>query len=551
MSSSSPPVITGLGLWTAAGRGVAPLLELLDRGGRAFTENPPYPHEGIVQPRAALVAGLDRDRPAEALLLAVAQAALAQADLPSKALLGLVIGTSSGNIAGPWERWHQALIDGQPADEAQAGRDAPTHALARALGAQGPTATLSLACASGTAAFATALGWLAEGRCAAVLVAGVDALCPFVHAGFAALGALAVDLPRPLQADRDGLLLGEGAAALLVEPEAAARARGARPLAWVRGVGLSADAHHMTAPDPEGRGAAAAMRAALAEAHLAPAEIDGISLHATGTPFNDAMEAQALRAVFGPTIPPLHAIKAAIGHTLGAAGAIEAALCVAALQRGRLPPAPPAVDPALGLGPPTGPRLPSAVLSTSSAFGGANAVLVLASASGPIPSPRSHRVLARAEISLPAGPLDWRALWPEAPERWLRMSRYVRLGLLAVRDIARQQTLEPDVGLILASPSGCRATDLAYHARLLVRGAAAVSRPLFVHTVPGGPCGEASMHFQLHGPCLAFVGPMALAEEEAARLIRWGRARALIALAIQAPEAEGEGSAQAAFLVSE
>jgi len=547
--------VTGVGVWTAAGRGLAPLWELLESGGSAFTRTPPYPADGLSPPLCAIAPGLPRERPAEALLRAAAAEALAEAGLdPSGAGVGLVVGTSSGNLSGPWERWHRARLAGEPASEAGCGREAPTRELAAALGLTGPTATLSVACASGTAAFALAAGWLEEGLARAVLVAGLDALSPFIHAGFAGLGALSAEGARPFHPARDGLTLGEGAAVLVVEPEDAAAKRGARSLCAVLGCGLACDAVHLSAPHRGGRGAAAAMAAALAEAGLSPDAVDLVSVHGTGTAFNDAMEVQALREVFGPRPLAIHGIKHAIGHTLGAAGAVEAAVLLEALRRGKSPPPPPVVDPALGLPEaPAGPLAPRVGLSTSSAFGGSNAAVVLGlpgAHRAPAHARRVPRQLGRVALELPGGPLDWAALWPGAPERLMRVNRYVRAGLLAVHRLfcAVGAVPGPETGVVLASPHGCRGVDLRYHQRLVERGAAQASRLDFVYTVPGAPAAEAAILWDLRGPPLHLVGPMASAEEEALRLLRRGRARRLVALGLDAPEPDGPACATASLL---
>ncbi len=549
------PVVTGVGVITAAGRGLEPLLALLEARGDAFSERPPYEAEGLSRPRCAVVPGLSRERPAEELLRAAAHDALVAAGLgAAPAGAGLVAGTSSGNISGPWERWHRASLAGEPASEEGCGRDTPTDLLARELGLEGPVATLSIACASGTGAFAMAAGWLEEGLAPMVLVAGLDALSLYIHAGFNGLGALSLDGARPFHAERDGLTLGEGAAVLVLEPEAAARARGARPLARLLGTGLAADAIHMSAPHREGRGAAEAMEAALLRAGLEPAAVDTVSLHGTGTVFNDAMEAHALRRVFGDRPVAFHGVKHAIGHTLGAAGAVEAAVLVGALQRGWQPPPPAAVAPDLVfVPPPQPPPVPRVAISTSSAFGGSNAAVVLAHPGEPAaPEHPAHTVreLASTSLELPPGRVDWNALWPDAPERFRRLNRYVRLGLVALQRLFEQLPGPPpsDTGLVLASPTNCRGVDLRYHERLVQRGAAQASRLDFVYTVPGAPAAEAAILWDLRGPPLVLVGPRSQAREEAARLIRRGRAVRLVALGLDAPSQDQPAVATAHLL---
>jgi 3-oxoacyl-(acyl-carrier-protein) synthase len=548
-------VISGVGVVSAAGVGLGPLLALLDRGGDAFAATPPYPCEGLSRPRCAPVPGLGRQRPAEALLMDAASQALAQAGCPRPpAGAGLVIGTSSGNISGPWERWHRAVLAGEAADERGCGRDAPTLVLRDRLGLEGPCTTMSVACASGTAAFATAAGWLEEGLAPMVLVGGVDALSLYIHAGFNGLGALSADGARPFHPARDGLTLGEGAAVLVIEPAQAAAARGAEPLARLLGVGLAADANHISAPHREGRGAAAAMRAALQDGGLEHRAVDMVSLHGTGTVFNDAMEAHALRAVLGERSVAFHGVKHAIGHTLGAAGALEAAVLVGALQRGVQPPAPALIDPGTPfVAPPVPAPRPTLALSTSSAFGGSNAALVLGlpeAADSPQRAARSCRVVARAELELPPGKVDWTALWPDSPERFRRLNRYVRTGLVVLHRLFEQLPAPPpsDTGIVLASASNCRGVDLRYHQRLVERGAAQASRLDFVYTVPGAPVAEATIHWNLQGPPVVLVAPMAQAEEEAARLIRRGRAVRMVALGLEAPDRDQPARAYACLL---
>jgi 3-oxoacyl-[acyl-carrier-protein] synthase II len=242
--------------------------------------------------------------------------------------------------------------------------------------------TTQLACASGTQAVALAADWIRTGRADVVLAGGTDLLCRFVVAGFNALRATA-EVARPFDRERRGLVLGEGAAVLLLEAKDHAARRGAAALARVLGVGAAGDAVHMTAPDREGRGAARAMAAALADAALRPAAVDFVSAHGTGTPYNDGMEAAAITSVFGRRGVAVDSIKGAIGHTLGAAGAFEAVVCVEALRAGAIPPTtglvdvdPACADLDLVQGAARERRV-AVALSTSSGFAGTNAALVL------------------------------------------------------------------------------------------------------------------------------------------------------------------------------
>src|SRR6185369_10898013 len=232
---------------------------------------------------------------------------------------------------------------------------------------------------------ATAIGYAADrvrlGHVDVALAGGAEGLTRLTYAGFGCLRATAPgDEPcRPFDADRKGLTLGEGAAVLVLEEYERARARGATIYAVVAGWGITADAHHMTAPHPEGDGAARAMQMALDDAKLSPEAIGYVNAHGTGTPHNDAAETLAVKRILG-TRAPVSSIKSMVGHTLGAAGAIEAVASVLSLARGFLPPTVHlrTPDPAFGLD-----YIPNAardvaveaLLSNSFAFGGNNTVL--------------------------------------------------------------------------------------------------------------------------------------------------------------------------------
>jgi 3-oxoacyl-[acyl-carrier-protein] synthase I len=203
----------------------------------------------------------------------------------------------------------------------------------RALGLEGPAAVISSACSSSAKVFASARRAIAAGLVDAAVVGGVDSLCLTTLYGFHSLQLVARTPCRPFDAGRDGLSIGEAAAFALLE-----RADGNLPAGAVLllGTGESSDAWHMSAPHPEGRGASAAMRQALEGARLTPADIDYINFHGTGTPSNDAAEARAVAAVLGSHTPG-SSTKGATGHTLGAAGGLEAVICALALRHGLMP----------------------------------------------------------------------------------------------------------------------------------------------------------------------------------------------------------------------
>ena len=258
---------------------------------------------------------------------------------------------------------------------------APAAQLSMLFGVRGLTFSLSSACASSAHALGEAMHMIRAGRCDVALAGGGEAALTLGSwLGWAALRAMASDTCRPFSAERKGLVLGEGAAMLVLESEAHARARGATIHAELAAMGTSSDAHHLTAPHPEG--AAAALRAAHAEAGLALDAPVLISSHGTGTALNDKTETQAMRAVYGAEMAnkTVIATKSAHGHLIGGGGALEFLLGVLALQHGVAPPVlnwlgpDPDCDVPLALEPT--PIDYDALVSSSFAFGGLNAVLV-------------------------------------------------------------------------------------------------------------------------------------------------------------------------------
>jgi 3-oxoacyl-[acyl-carrier-protein] synthase-1 len=250
----------------------------------------------------------------------------------------------------------------------------------RRAGLTGPAAALSSACASSAKVFASAQRMIAAGCIDAAVVGGVDSLCLTTLYGFHSLQLTSTSPCRPFDRDRDGISIGEAAAFALLERLPSSVERDAILLL---GVGESSDAHHMSAPHPEGLGARRAMLAALAAAGLHPDEIDYINLHGTATPSNDRAESQAVGAVFAATVP-CSSTKGATGHTLGAAGALEAVISALALQHQLLPGGVNTgeVDPSLTVHYLQDNRHEAArrVLSNSFGFGGANCSLVLGTA---------------------------------------------------------------------------------------------------------------------------------------------------------------------------
>jgi 3-oxoacyl-[acyl-carrier-protein] synthase-1 len=251
------------------------------------------------------------------------------------ARVGVFLGTSTSGILQTEIAYrHRDPATGALPPSLHYGETHNTYSVSRyvraALGLQGPAFVVSTACSSSAKVFAAAARMIGAGIVDAAVVGGVDSLCMTTLYGFKSLELVSSDICRPFDAHRNGLSIGEAAAFALVQREPQ------QVQAWLLGAGESSDGHHMSSPHPEGAGAAAAMRGALAQAGLQPQDVDYLNLHGTGTPGNDAAEAMAVHAVFGNTLP-CSSTKGYTGHTLGAAGALEAAVCVLALQHGFMP----------------------------------------------------------------------------------------------------------------------------------------------------------------------------------------------------------------------
>ncbi|MBK9148984.1 MAG: beta-ketoacyl-[acyl-carrier-protein] synthase family protein [Flavobacteriales bacterium] len=224
---------------------------------------------------------------------------------------------------------------------------AHTDAIAEAIGSQAFRSTISTACSSSANAIALGARLLQQGRARRVLAGGSDALCRFTVAGFRALSAMDPLPTRPFSPDRKGMNLGEGAAYLVLERLDDALRKGHEPLGLLAGWSNRNDAHHATATSPEGHGPFLAMQEAIARAGLVPADIDHINAHGTGTDNNDDTELRAMERLFG-TVPPFTSTKALTGHTLAAAGSLEAVIALQCLRIGLVPAASSAMEPMAG-----------------------------------------------------------------------------------------------------------------------------------------------------------------------------------------------------------
>ncbi len=379
-----PLAITGLGCIAAPGAGIEAQRQALERGasglaalsdgtlplaerlpvGRVRTPLPPLPGRTM------------------ALALAAAREALAHANLPPSARgeMAVIVGSCTGGMP---ESEHAFLSHGPAAIEPCYRRQHPhrvTQAVARLLGLGGIQSTHALACASAAAAIIEAVELVRSGSCPVALAIGCDALTRVTMAGFTSLQLIDPQGCRPLVAERAGMSLGEAAAALIIESPEHARRRGAGVVASLLGWGLSADAYHLTSPDPAGTHLRRAITDCLADAGVSTRDIGYVNAHGTGTRDNDQCESAVLASLFGAV--PTASSKRTFGHTMGAAAAVEAMACCLALRDGRLWASAGAAggQPLAGIEVLTASRSahPGVVCSTTLAFGGVNACLAFA-----------------------------------------------------------------------------------------------------------------------------------------------------------------------------
>lgn len=391
--------VTGLGVVAPHGDDPHALFAALMRGDSPIAEV--YPE--LAKPAAAARVAFDESRWFTRLQLAgvdrVSQLAVAAADLAwqdaqakgcaAPERIGVYVGCGMGGAAA-LEAAYRAGARVPPLTIPAFMPNAPAAQVALRHGVHGPVLTYSVACASSSVALAEAAKAVRCGEVDVAIAGGAEALIvPGVVLAWQAMQTLAAFAPgqsatccRPFATDRSGFVLGEGAAFVVLESDAHARARGARRYAHLSGWGLSCDATHLTKPDAAGQ--QRALRAALRQADLAPADVGYCNAHGTATRIGDAVEAEALRGVWGDTIDGLRvsSTKALHGHLLGAAGALEAVITILALQHRQLPPNAhcSAPDATLGLNlvldtEVAAPSLEAAI-SSSFAFGGSNAALL-------------------------------------------------------------------------------------------------------------------------------------------------------------------------------
>jgi 3-oxoacyl-(acyl-carrier-protein) synthase len=381
-------VITGIGAISAAGADLAETLAAF-REGRAragavslFETSLTYP---VFEVKNVRTKAQEDEMRTISLALCAVEEALVDAGLRSdlsRLKVGVCLGTTVASQLNDID-FYRAYRSEKPVSMHSVDRylkGSLAGAIGRAIEARGPSLTVVNACSSGADAIGVALSWLRDGVCDVAIAGGADELNIVPLCGFGALGILSDSICAPFDRDRKGLNLGEGAGVLVLESEEIARNRGKQSSLRLLGYGSAADAYHLTAPIPDGSGLEAALRKAMSEAGIHAADVCFVNAHGTATPDNDKIEGSVFKRVFGSEIKFLSS-KGFIGHTLGAAGGLEAAFTAAALREGWIPASAGFVheDDEILISPvtKTTPVTGRFAISTSLAFGGNNAAIVM------------------------------------------------------------------------------------------------------------------------------------------------------------------------------
>jgi 3-oxoacyl-[acyl-carrier-protein] synthase II len=573
-----------VGLVTPLGVGVEQTWAALVRGDRAIGPIRLFDAGGQRVSIAGEVASIrwPTDLPApcagwsrtSAMAEAAAREAMAEARLDARhARVGLVVGGTTGGMLETEQLL--AKLHAEPGR-----RDALAEMLSHPLTATGDclesrlgpfvrVRTLSSACSSGANAIVVAASWLLAGEVDAVVAGGTDGLCRLTLSGFNALAALDEVPCRPFDRRRRGTSLGEGAGFLVMERAERASARRAGPIGELAGWAVGAEAHHITNPAPDGVVVASIIGCAIGRAGLAPSDIDYVNAHGTGTLQNDAMEAVALALALGHerTRVAVSSSKGQIGHTLGAAGAIEAVITTLVVGRRTLVPTAGLDDPdpacELRHVPHVGRQVPRvrAALSNAFGFGGMGTVLVftepeLAASGASASSVSASRQVAVTGVSVfgptgrlgaeECGDLPAGGLAPDAgvdPDAYLdsararRLDRTARLGAVAVGHLlARAGAPAADTGLVLGSTFANVDASAAFMRRIFERGARSAPPAEFPNLVPSAVVGHVSIYGGLCGPAFA-TADLAVSGEsafvQASQLVRTGEAPRIVAGAVE------------------
>ena len=533
--------ITGYGVVCAVGSSVATAWGAIARGDRgigpitlfdvsAQRTSIAAEVKDLVVP-APLSEGGARWSRSDSMALIAARQALAEANVEPRTMrVGLIVGATTGGMfeteailarmhADPRERVPNPEMLAHPLS-------ATVDRLASALGPFARARTVCSACSSGANAFALGKAWIELGLVDAVLVGGTDGLCRLTFTGFNALNAIDPSPARPFDVNRRGLTLGEGAGFAVLEDAARADARGVPHHVELVGVGITSEAHHITNPQEDGVMPARAIERALKQAGLAPTDVDYVNAHGTATPLNDAMEARAIeRALEGETSRVyVSSTKGQIGHTLGAAGAIEAIVAALAVRDGKLPPTAglEEIDPRcakLRHVPKGGVDHDVRVaLSNAFGFGGVDTVLALAR-KGYAPDRTPARVnvwVTGIGSASRAGGLQWDEnvklfdappLEHEDPTAFLDAARARRLDRAArlATTAAQLAWSSGHDGIFLGSSYGDADGSAAFLAKTFDKGPRLAPPAEFPNLVPSSPSGHVSIYLSLHGAALALA----------------------------------------------
>ena len=544
--------VTGVGLVTSVGETREATWAALRRGERGLFPIDLFDTTGQRASLGGAVRGLTLESAPEEqrggawsrstlLALHAAREAMEQARLdPRRIRVGLVVGATTGGMFETEARLAELHV--RP-DSQQAQLEMLAHPLTstgdcldETIGPFWQVRTVASACSSGANALLVAANWLLSGRVDAVVAGGTDGLCRLTLSGFNALAAIDPEPCRPFDQRRRGLNLGEGAGFLVLERSTRALARGAEPLAELAGWALGAEAHHITNPEPTGVAAGRIIRAAMVEAGVDARLVDYVNAHGTGTPLNDLMETAALRLALGDELAriPVSSSKGQIGHTLAAAGAIEAGIAALSVHKQAIVPTAglEEPDPACALVHVPGVGRDArvrAVISNSFGFGGMDSALVFTT---PGLAPARHRrgrkvVVTGAAALTPRGlhgTTDCgKLLQRDASEG----PRDVTLDLAAHLDLARARRLDrssrmaalvvgrayeesgalsgprEELGVILGSSFGTISASAAFMHRLFAKGPRFASPADFPNLVPSSPVGHVSIYLGLGGPVFA------------------------------------------------
>ncbi|OHD72231.1 MAG: hypothetical protein A2W19_14895 [Spirochaetes bacterium RBG_16_49_21] len=520
--------ITGMGIISSLGQGTGRHLESLQKnrsGIKPLTLFTPSPGNSFP---AGEVPGFSQTmavpRTHELALLAAREALSGTGAVPDS----IIIGTTTGGMPVTEELLKKNVPD--PDQYRYHSTASVAEFLAAVLRCTGMVLTITTACSSGAAAIKLAYELIRSGKAGRVLAGGADALCRLTYYGFNSLQLIDPAGARPFDRERKGMTVAEGSAMLLLEggesvPDCA--------VVEILGGGLSCDAYHPATPHPEGKGALAAMRKALQSAGISPREVGYINLHGTGTRDNDLAEARALNSLFGNAMPLLSSVKGAFGHSLAAAGAIEAVVCAAAVREGLIPAntgcADP--DPELNLKPVLTPRAEKAavVLSNSFGFGGNNACLVLADPAAkrekPVPvEPSGFEILGSACITgagdtdqtlrkltvdkTCSGILPLADISKDLPAREVRrLKRLPRLALALAMEARKISNHDQTPSSVFFGTSwGPLSETYDFLTRLYASNEQFTSPTEFVGSVHNAPAGQAAIMLGADGANLTLTG---------------------------------------------